>query len=126
MNPRLRTDHSRSAHSQDHFLRIDKSRSRAGAKRYSDAQIWIVDSGLGNPCYQLTSVVHPVTAAVNVEQFKMYVSDTGVLTWMCDIDREVASLSKTIGDGKFQRRMMFEQGNIHVDGTVWNTTPSSR
>ncbi len=169
------------------YSRIDDSKSKSGAKKYSDALVWINDSGLGNPCYQLNGIVHPVTSAINVDQFKVYVSDTGILTRMCDIGRdgaltaeavlkgdtgynqgaivenvvaeclmksgfeccyylhrknpgrmeldfvlnlgkevtaievksgkarEAASLNKTMNDDRFQRRIMLEHCNIHVD-----------
>ncbi len=170
------------------YSRIDESGSRAGSRKYSDAVGWIMDAGLGNPCRQLREVTHPVTKGANDDQFKVYVSDTGVLTRMCDIgkgdsptaeailkgdirynqgaiaenlvaeclmkcgfercyylhrkepgrmeldfvldigpdvtaievksgkDREAASLRKTIGDERFQRRIMLENGNVSRDG----------
>ena len=168
------------------YSRIDGNRkSREGARKYQGSLLWIEGSGIGNMCHQLRDISIPVSISSNPDQFKVYLSDTGMLVRMMDgdgmramdairtrdvgfnqgsltenvvaeclmkagiernyyihrkepgrmeldfvidlgsetaaievksgRDREVPSLSKTIGDGRFQRRIMFERSNIFVD-----------
>ncbi len=168
------------------YSRLDDNGSRSGSRKYEGALDWIVDSGIGNPCYQLLGISYPLTDE-DRKQFRMYVSDTGLLVRMYDSatdgspmsralitgdhrfnqgvlmenvvaeclmksglrrryylhrkepgrmeldfvleigsdivaievksgkDREVASLSKTIGDDRFQRRVMLEWTNVRID-----------
>ena len=167
------------------YSRIDGNRkSREGARKYQESLLWIEGSGIGNMCHQLRDISIPVSISSNPDQFKVYLSDTGMLVRMMDgdgmramdairtgdvgfnqgsltenvvaeclmkagiernyyihrkepgrmeldfvidlgsetaaievksgRDREAPSLSKTIGDGRFQRRIMFERSNISV------------
>lgn len=168
------------------YSRIEGNRkSREGARKYQESLLWIEGSGIGNMCHQLRDITVPVSMSSNPDQFKVYISDTGMLVRMMDgdgvramdairtgdigfnqgsltenvvaeclmksgidrnyyihrkepgrmeldfvidlgsetaaievksgRDREAPSLSKTIGDGRFQRRLMFERSNISVD-----------
>ena len=167
------------------YARLDEKGSREGARRYGDALLWVEGSGLGNMCHSLRSISCPVTMAADPDQFKVYMSDTGMLIHMMDdggyramrsvfeqndafnegaimenvvaeclmkagiqrnyyihrknpgrmeLDfvmdlgsetavievksgkhRESPSLSKTIGDDRFQRRIMLERSNVSVD-----------
>lgn len=168
------------------YARLDEKGSREGARRYGDALLWVEGSGLGNMCHSLRSISCPVSMAADPDQFKVYMSDTGMLIHMMDdggysvmrsvfeqndafnegaimenvvaeclmkagiqrnyyihrknpgrmeLDfvmdlgsetavievksgkhRESPSLSKTIGDDRFQRRIMLERSNTSVDG----------
>lgn len=167
------------------YARLDEKGSREGARRYGDALLWVEGSGLGNMCHSLRSITCPVSMEADPDQFKVYMSDTGMLIHMMDdggyrvmrsvfeqndafnegaimenvvaeclmkagiqrnyyihrknpgrmeLDfvmdlgsetavievksgkhRESPSLSKTIGDDRFQRRIMLERSNISVD-----------
>ena len=168
------------------YSRIDGNRkSREGARKYQESLLWIEGSGIGNMCHQLREISVPVSMSSNPDQFKVYLSDTGMLVRMMDgdgvramdairtgdvgfnqgsltenvvaeclmkagvernyyihrkepgrmeldfvidlgsetaaievksgRDREAPSLSKTIGDDRFHRRIMFERSNISVD-----------
>ena len=167
------------------YTRLDEKGSREGARRYGDALLWVEGSGLGNMCHSLRSITCPVSMAADPDQFKVYMSDTGMLIHMMDdggyramrsvfeqndafnegaimenvvaeclmkagiqrnyyihrknpgrmeLDfvmdlgsetavievksgkhRESPSLSKTIGDDRFQRRIMLERSNTSVD-----------
>lgn len=168
------------------YSRIAGNGSRSGSRVYGDALLWIDVAGVGNNCYSLKAITHPVSISRKKDSFKVYLSDTGMLIRLMDGDDSVAlsavrrddlsfnegaitenvvaeclmkagikrnyyikrsgkdmieldfvvdlgsevavievksgkdrnspSMSKTIGDGRFQRRIMFERGNIRVDG----------
>lgn len=167
------------------WSRIDRGGpgSRNGLRTYSDALLWIEGAGIANCCYKLREVASPVSIRKDPSQFKVYMSDTGMLInlmgpnalyaayskddgfnqgaltenivaeclmkagiepcyyinrknpgrmeldFVADLgletavievksgkDREAPSLSKTMGDGRFQRRIMFERSNIRTDG----------
>ncbi len=167
------------------YSRLENENSRSGARMYRDALLWISGSGIGNFCYRLRDISYPVSEHVDDDQFKVYMSDTGLLIRMADKrqnnildavysgdvrynqgmlmenvvaecivksgyeptyyvkrsgkdrmeldfvidlgseiavievksgrDRVAPSLMKTLDDPRFQRRIMFENDNIHVD-----------
>lgn len=168
------------------YSRLDEKCSREGARRYGDALLWVEGSGPGNMCRSLRSISCPASMAADPDQFKVYMSDTGMLIRMMDdggyrvmrsvfeqngafnegaimenavaecpmkagiqrnycihrkspgrmepdfvMDlgpetavmevrsgkhRESPSLSKTMGDDRFQRRIVLERSNTSVDG----------
>ncbi len=166
------------------WSRIDPGslESRTGARFYSDALLWVEGAGIANCCYRLREVAQPLSMMKDLSNFKVYMSDTGMLvnllghatsyaiysddskanqgavvenvvaeclskagfelgfyinrknpgrmeldfvlslgleTAVIEVksgkDREAPSLSKTIGDARFQRRIMLEKSNISVD-----------
>ena len=164
------------------WSRINGNQSRAGARMFSESILWIEGTGMGNLCNSVKELSPPIAVKRNPDQFKVYVSDTGLLInmmggrtayeiavgnpgfnqgaimenmiaeclmktgyhpgyyinrkepgrmeldFVIDLgaetaaievksgkDRSAPSLSKTIGDCRIQRRIMFEWGNISVD-----------
>ncbi len=160
----------------------DNPGSRTGARFYSDAFLWVEGAGISNCCYRLREIAQPLSIRKDLSNFKVYMSDTGmlvnllgpatsyaiysdddkinqgavtenivaecltkagfelgfyinrknpgrmeldyVLSLGLEIavievksgkDREAPSLSKTIGDSRFQRRIILEKSNISVD-----------
>lgn len=168
------------------YSRISGDRTNDGARRYADSLLWIEGAGIGNPCYHLRQITRPVSPSRNLDVFRMYLSDTGMLVRMMDdtdnmvmdaayrgdrslnqgaiaenvvaeclmkagiqrnywihrkdpgrteldfvIDlgdevaavevdsgkkRPIPSLRKTLGDDRFQRRIVFGDPDISVDG----------
>ncbi len=166
------------------WSRIDPQspESRTGARFYSDALLWVEGAGIANCCCRLREIAQPLSMRKDLSNFKVYMSDTGMLVSLMghatlyaiysgddkvnqgaiaenavaecltkagfelgfyinrknpgrmELDfvlelgletavievksgksREAPSLSKTIGDARFQRRIMLEKSNISVD-----------
>ena len=69
------------------YSRIEGNRkSREGARKYQESLLWIEGSGIGNMCHQLRDITVPVSMSSNPNQFKVYISDTGMLVRMMDGD----------------------------------------
>ncbi len=61
--------------------RIDsRDKVRACMDSYRENLLWIMYSGIGNFCYSLDQPAKPVEGNVNPDVFKVYLSDTGMLT----------------------------------------------
>ena len=56
--------------------------AREEASTYSWALEWVRNAGYGNFCYNLRSPSHPLEANVKPRDFKVYVTDTGLLVRM--------------------------------------------
>ena len=68
------------------FSRLDDDRPRTASRKYSNSLFWIIKSGIGNPCYQLRSPEMPLISHCEMDLFRIYVSDTGMLLHMMDIN----------------------------------------
>lgn len=66
------------------YSRVGGSGTRRAHDRYRDNLLWIKDAGYGNFCYSLTEPRSPLATKVNMRLFKVYLSDTGMLTHMAD------------------------------------------
>lgn len=64
------------------FSRIDGDGSRNSARKYADNLLWIERSGIGNLCYGLRSLELPLEAHREMDVFRVYMSDTGMLLSM--------------------------------------------
>lgn len=64
------------------WSRIDSSGSRSGSRKYADAILWIENSGIGNCCNVIKNLSPPVSIHRDPSQFKVYLSDTGMLVNM--------------------------------------------
>ncbi len=64
------------------YSRIDGTGSRQSAQKYSKNLLWIKDAGYGNFSYRLRSIEVPLMAMEDRDQFKVYLSDTGLLVDM--------------------------------------------
>lgn len=64
------------------WSRIDSSGSKSGSRKYADAIFWIENSGIGNCCNAIRDLSPPVSIQRDPSQFKVYLSDTGMLVNM--------------------------------------------
>ena len=64
------------------------------ARDFEEAIEWLVSAGMLNRVYNISKLEHPLTAFDKLEQFKLFVFDTGLLKHMAGIDNS-AILLKT-------------------------------
>ncbi len=64
------------------YSRVDGMGSRQSAQKYSKNLLWIKDAGYGNFSYRVRSIEVPLMAMEDRDQFKVYLSDTGLLVNM--------------------------------------------
>ncbi len=68
------------------FSRLDDDRPRTASRKYGDSLLWVVKSGLANPCIQLSSPEIPLISHCEQDHFRVYMSDTGMLLHMMDVN----------------------------------------
>lgn len=68
------------------FSRLDDDRPRTASRKYSNGLFWIIKSGIGNPCFQLDSPEIPLISHCDMDLFRIYMSDTGMLLHMMDLN----------------------------------------
>ena len=64
------------------------------ARDFEEAIEWLVSAGMLNRVYNLSKMEHPLSAFRRIDQFKLFVFDTGLLKYMAGIDNS-AILLKT-------------------------------
>ncbi len=62
------------------YVDIEGGKPNDSARKYRNSLDWIGGAGYGNFCYALTGLSKPLLSYVNMDQFKVYLSDTGVLS----------------------------------------------
>ena len=82
----------------------------ARAREYLDAVLWLKEFGLINICYNLSKLELPLSAYKKEDEFKIYVSDTGLFISM--FDKGIAN-NILNGDLKIYKGAIFE--NIIAD-----------
>ena len=87
------------------WSRIDSSGSRSGSRKYADAILWIENSGIGNCCNVIKNLSPPVSIHRDPSQFKVYLSDTGMLVNMMG-PRAIQSL--LLQDSSFNQGSLME------------------
>ena len=71
--------------------------SRDGnARRYENCLNWLVDAGMIKMCVNVSTPLFPLIAYEKPEQFKVYVTDIGLLTSLYGYDTQVALLKDTL------------------------------
>lgn len=70
-----------------HYSRINavdgsSKNTRMAADRYMENLLWIKNAGYGNFCYGLRQIASPLAGQIKRDVFKVYLSDTGMLTNM--------------------------------------------
>lgn len=71
--------------------------SREGnARRYENSLNWLVDAGMIAMCVNVSTPLFPLVAYEKPEQFKVYVTDIGLLTSMYGFETQAALLKDTI------------------------------
>ena len=61
---------------------INPKNTRKAADRYMENLLWIKNAGYGNFCYALEDISSPLKNKVKHDVFRIYMSDTGILTHM--------------------------------------------
>ena len=79
------------------YVTIDK---KAKARTHEDAIKWLRNYGLVDICYNLSTIEEPLDFFSCRDQFKVYVSDIGLLIAMLDKDIPLKVLSNDLGIGK--------------------------
>jgi len=87
------------------YSRIDNWESRKSAEKYGDNLLWIKHAGLGLFCYNLYQPASPLKSNSVRDAFRIYMSDTGILTRCYGRTASVAILKK---DPSFNRGALTE------------------
>ncbi len=87
------------------WSRLDGSGSRNGQRTYADAMLWMENSGVANMCYMLRSVSFPSAMNADPSNFKVYLSDTGLLVNMLGSGARMAIIEK---DDRFNQGALME------------------
>ena len=66
------------------------------SKKYGGSVRWLIDSSLVNPCYNIANPEFPLMANAKIEQYKLYINDTGLLSAMYGFDFKQAVLGNQI------------------------------
>lgn len=66
------------------------------SRKYGGSIKWLKDSDLVNVCYNVREPFIPLMANENLEQFKVYINDTGLLTQMYGRETKIAILNNTL------------------------------
>ena len=69
-------------------------REGARARDFEEAIEWLVSAGMINRVYNVSKLEHPLSAFDKLEQFKLFVFDTGLLKYMAGIDNSAILLKK--------------------------------
>ena len=67
------------------YSEIDIADKSPSERKYSSAIYWLKDAGIVNFCYNLHEPALPLDANRNLDSFKMYMRDTGLLVSMMDL-----------------------------------------
>lgn len=62
------------------------------ARDFEEAIEWLVSAGMLNRVYNVSKMEHPLTAFDKLDQFKLFVFDTGLLKYMAGIDNSAILL----------------------------------
>ena len=65
-------------------FQLSKIEKHARFKDYRGCTEWLIDSGIVNACYCLESVDLPLSGNCNMDKFKLYFADTGLLISLLD------------------------------------------
>lgn len=87
------------------YSRVEGGGSRSAARKYADNLLWIERSGIGNYCHRLRSLEAPLEANSDRDQFRVYMSDTGMLVSMMGSRAMVAAYD---GDDRFNMGALTE------------------
>ena len=69
-------------------------REGARAREFEEAIEWLVSAGILNRVYNVAKMEHPLSVYDRLEQFKLFVFDTGLLKSMAGIDNAAILLNK--------------------------------
>lgn len=75
------------------YSTVEKGQTR---RKFGGSVQWLIDSGMVNPCYNISEPYIPLLANAKEEQFKLYINDTGLLTCLYGFETKRAILNNTI------------------------------
>lgn len=75
---------------------VEKGERNASARKYRDCLTWIGEAGYGNFCFALREIRAPLRGSRVEDQFKVYMSDTGLLTHFYGYDAAIAMLDRDL------------------------------
>jgi len=75
------------------YSTVEKGQTR---RKYGGSVQWLIDSGMVNPCYNISEPFIPLMANAKEDQFKLYINDTGLLTCLYGFETKRAILNNTI------------------------------
>ena len=67
-------------------------REGARARNFEEAIEWLVSAGMINRIYNVSKIEHPLAAFDKLDQFKLFLFDTGLLKYMAGIDNKAIIL----------------------------------
>ena len=70
-------------------------REGARARDFEEAIDWLVSAGMLNRIYNVSKLEHPISAFDKLDQFKLFLFDTGLLKQMAGIDNSAILLKST-------------------------------
>ena len=70
-------------------------REGARARDFEEAIEWLVSSGMLNRIYNVSKLEHPISAFDKLDQFKLFLFDTGLLKQMAGVDNSAILLKST-------------------------------
>ena len=70
-------------------------REGARARNFEEAIEWLVSAGMLNRIYNVSKLEHPLSAIDKLDQFKLFLFDTGLLKQMAGIDNSAILLKST-------------------------------
>ncbi len=66
------------------------------ARKFVNALDWLRDAGIVSYCYNLSTLQFPLSAYVREDQFRIYMSDIGLLTFMYGFEMKAALMEDTL------------------------------
>lgn len=91
------------------------------ARRYENCLNWLVDAGMIQLCVNVSTPQFPLIAYEKPDQFKVYVTDIGLLTSLYGYDTQVALLKDTLtgpAKGGIYENLVFDM--LHKRGRALN------
>ena len=70
-------------------------REGARARDFEEAIEWLVSAGMLNRIYNVSKLEHPLSAFDKLDQFKLFLFDTGLLKQMAGVDNSAILLKST-------------------------------
>jgi hypothetical protein len=104
-------------------------RQGARAKEYELAISWLVDSGLIHKVNNVTKPGLPLKAYEEIQVFKLFLSDIGLLSAMTDLDVKTLLEGNRIFEefkGSLTEQYVFQQLSVHQNIGIHYWSPDSR
>ena len=88
-------------------------REGARARDFEEAIEWLVSAGMLNRIYNVSKLEHPLSAFDKLDQFKLFLFDTGLLKQMAGIDNSAILLKSTYQfKGQLTENYVLQQLNV--------------